>query len=474
MTCRAAYLIAMVCVFVAGCGGDNGGQETAADPANGDDAEGGTALVGPPLPESVDESGAPAFSNAQRIAFVGATVVTLADAGVLHDTTVLVDNGRITEIVPDAQFVAAPDTEIIDASNRWLLPGLVDSHVHLVSGTGAENDLLLYLAAGVTAVRVMWGQMPFLAWRDDIAAGTLEGPHLHVASPGLEGAGAFWPGSVVVTSESAARDAVNAQHAAGFDAIKVYNRLDIQPFLAITDEAERLGIPVVGHVPFAVGADLALSDAGMRSIEHFSRYASEVTVNSNWDSALDESKALAVAEKLRLAGTWSVPTLVVQLRTADQVDDLEAHPAIGWLSVNMLSFIRSSSTQPPIGNPDPGSRLQLIRLLHENGAPLAVGTDAGLRYVLPGFSIHEELALFVDAGFSPEEAIRAATVSAWNLLGQPHEGGTIETGKRADFLLLAADPLDDIENLNKRVGVMANGRWYAQSELMQRIGAESP
>ena len=465
---RGLVAAAVLWSFLASCGG-SGGSTGGAPPPGGSTGGGGGTGAGPPLPEIVDESGVPESSGADRIAFTGATVVTLAAAGVLESTTVVVEGGRIAAIVPDSGFTAAPGTELVDANGRWLLPGLVDSHVHMV--TNGEDDLMLYLAAGVTAVRVMWGNDVYLGWREEIAAGTREGPRLYVASPGVDGPGAFWPGSIVASNEVEARMAVDDLAARGFDAIKVYNNLGSSAYVAIANEAESIGIPFVGHVPFAVGAEAALADGRIRSIEHFTRFVSEVTTGNSWGTPLDEDGANAIAESLFLAGTWNVPTLVVQLRTADQVPALEAHPVMDWVSPGMRAFLRDPSTQPPAAGAasDPASRLALVRLLHERGVRLAIGTDTGIRYVFPGFSVHEELRNFVAAGLSPEAAIRAATVSAWALLGAAGEGGTVEVGKRADLLLLAADPLADVDNLLRRVGVMASGRWYAQSRLMSLV-----
>jgi len=430
---RLPVLSLSLALLAGSCGG--GGAEA---PSGDNGGRGGEISVGPPLPELIDESGAPAMSSASRIAFTGVSVRTLGPAGRLDATTVVVENGRIAGIVPDAQFGAAPGTEIIDAAGRWLMPGLVDSHVHMVPS--GEDDLLLYLAAGVTAVRVMWGNEIYLRWRDEIAAGTRQGPYMWVASPGLDGANAFWPGSVIVTSEVEARTAVDEMAAAGFDAIKVYNGLQPSQYVAIANEAESIGIPFVGHV-----------------------------TGSDWNFPLDEQKVADLAERLFTAGIWNVPTFVVQLRISDQVGELEAHPVMSWISPGMGDFLRDASTQPPAGpQPDPTTRFALLKLLHESGVRLAVGTDVGIRYVFPGFSLQEELQNFVRAGLSPEAAIHAATVSAWDLLGAADEGGTVEVGKRAD-LLLAADPFADVDNLLRRVGVMANGRWYSQSHLLSLV-----
>jgi imidazolonepropionase-like amidohydrolase len=451
-----------VAVLLASCGsGGSSGDERppASDPP--------TAALGPPSPVIVNEAGVPPRSGASKIAVVNVTVVPMDREQSLEQQTVLIEDGTITLIDFATSVVIPADAEVLDGTGRYLMPGLIDMHAHLVASPGAEHDLLVELAAGVTTVRIMWGFQTHLDWRAAIRAGTLLGPSLYVASAGFEGDPPFWPGSVVVTNAADARAAVNERHAAGYDFIKVYSRLQLEPYVAILGEADRLDIPVVGHVPRALTADFAIS-SGQFTVEHFSRYAAELTTTGRWTGSIDGSKLAALVERIRLAGTWNCPTLTVQTRTQAQVNGLRANPLYSLLSQPMREWLESAQTQPPAaGDQSTGDRLrkQVLAALAKAGTGLLVGTDTGVQYVFPGFSIHEELAHFADAGLSPYQTLRAATVDAATALGAP-DRGTIATGQRADLLLLDADPLADIDNVNRRVGLMIGGRWFAQTTLM--------
>ena len=460
---RSACLPGSLCalLLLAGCGGSGN-----TDGESGGGGNGPSPIAGPPAPESVDESGVPTRSEAARIAITDVTVVPLDREASISGQTVLVEDGVIAAI-GDAGLVAVPqDADRIDGAGRFLVPGLIDMHAHLLTDPGAEHDLILELAAGITTVRIMWGFGTHLEWRAAIEAGDLIGPSLFVASAGLEGPGPYWPGSIVVETEAEARAAVDEAQAAGYDYIKVYNRLQQGPYDAILDEAAALGIPVVGHVPSAVSADFAVA-GGQWTIEHFSRYAPEVTETGSWSSPLDGSRVEAFAERLRLSGTWSCPTLTVQLRTGSQVAGLKANPLYGLVSQPMREWLESSLTQPGGGDrtADDRRRKELLVRLVRAGIGVVAGTDTGVQYVLPGFSMHEELRHFASAGLTPYETLRAATAHAAAAL-RVTDRGVIAVGRRADLLLLDADPLADVSHLNRRVGVMAGGRWYAQSALM--------
>ena len=449
-------------LVLGGCGGGSGNG--AGMPPPGSEPP---LTAGPPSPEIVDETGVPARSDAARIAITDVTLVPMDREGSISGQTVLVENGIIAAIGDSATVEVPSDAERIDGSRRFLMPGLIDMHSHLLTDAGAEHDLVLELAAGVTTVRIMWGFGTHLAWREAIQDGDMTGPSLFVASAGLEGPGPYWPGSIVVTSAADARAAVDEAGAAGYDFIKVYNQLQLSPYVAILDEARTLGIPVVGHVPRAVSADFAIEN-GQWTIEHFSRYAPEVTENGTWSGPIDGSRLEAFIERLRLAGTWSCPTLTVQLRSQSQVADLKSNPLYDLLSQPMRDWLESSLTQPPSGDrsADDRRRKELLLALVRAGIGVVVGTDTGVQYVLPGFSIHEELRHFADAGLTPYETLRAATAHAAAALGVT-DRGAIAVGRRADLLLLDADPLADVTHLNRRAGVMAGGHWYAQSTLME-------
>lgn len=253
--------VSLLLALASSCGGGSGGSQ----PGWG----GGGVAVGPPFPEIVDETGVPPSSTASRIAFVDVNLVSMSDQSIMPEQTVIVEDGIVTTI-GDTNDVPIPGVaDAIDGTGRYLMPGLADMHVHPITGDDSESDLLLQLAAGVTTIRIMWGGTGHLDWKARIEAGDLLGPRLYIASPGLEGDPPFWPGSVVVTTDAEARAAVQEQAAAGFDFIKVYNQLQLEPYEAIIDEARTLDMPVVGHVPGALTADFAIT-AGQHTIEHFS------------------------------------------------------------------------------------------------------------------------------------------------------------------------------------------------------------
>lgn len=454
VACCAALLLAA-------CEGGSGGQNP---PSAGPGPPPGA--VGPRSPVIVDESRVPGRSVAPRMAIVDVTVVPMDSATSRPGQTVLVENGVITH-VGDAQTTVVPDdAEVLDGAGRYLMPGLIDMHAHLMTGPGAEHDLILELAAGVTTVRIMWGSQTHLDWRSAIEAGTLPGPALFVATSGFEGSPPFWPGSVVVDDPVTARAEVREQHAAGYDFIKAYGGLQQEPYLAILDEAEQLGIRVVGHVPQVLTADFAIA-SGQFTIEHFSRFAAAITTTGSWSGEIDRSSLGGLIEMVRLSGTWNCPTLTVQARSQSQVNGLMANPLYELVSQPMRDWLASPQTQPPASESTDGDRRrkEVLAAFVEAGLGVVVGTDTGVRYVLPGFSIHEELRHFAAAGLSPYEVLRAATADAAAAL-ESLDRGTVAAGRRADLLLLDSDPLADVANVNRRVGVMAAGRWFAQSVLM--------
>ncbi|HEU4515817.1 MAG TPA: amidohydrolase family protein [Steroidobacteraceae bacterium] len=465
---RAALAAACASGLLLACGGGGDGDMP---PGGGPPPP--PVAAGPPEPVIVDETGVPAAADAPRLAVVGVALVPMDRDAVVESQTVLIENGVITSIGDSTTTAVPPDAVRIDGAGRYLMPGLIDMHAHLMTDPGAEQDLLLELAAGVTTVRIMWGFQDHLDWRAAIADGSLTGPSLFVASAGFEGEGPYWPGSIVVTTDAEARAAVREADAAGYDFIKVYNRLQQAPYLAILDEAAMLGIPVVGHVPAALTADFVI-ERGQHTIEHFARFAPEVTDTGSWSGAIDGSRLEALVARLQLARTWNCPTLTVQLRSQSQVAGLKASPLYALVSRPMRDWLESSLTQPGSGerSTEDGRRKEVLAAFVDAGVGVVVGTDTGVQYVLPGFSIHEELRHFAAAGLSPYEVLRAATADAAAALGSD-DRGTIAVGRRADLLLLDADPLVDVANVNRRVGVMAAGRWFSQSRLMQdaRAGA---
>ncbi|MBL8622691.1 MAG: amidohydrolase family protein [Myxococcales bacterium] len=395
------------------------------------------------------------------VAIVGATVIPMDRDGVLRDHAVLVRGDRIVAVVATRALDARAAT-VIDGRGRWVTPGLADMHVHFWD----RHDLDLFLLNGVTTVRNLFGSPTHLRWRAAVARGELAGPTIVTAGPIIDGDPPTWPGSAVVTTAAEATAAVQAQHAAGYDWIKVYGGLSVEAYRAALAEAARLHLPVAGHVPHAVGVAAAIA-SGQRSIEHLDGY-----VPFLGDAPRGDLVTPTVA-----AGVWNCPTLVVtdrfgRLDDPAQLADTRGlalvAPAVraAWdpqrdfrlrtFTPAKFATVRAKNLQ----------RQALVRALADAGAPLVLGTDTGNPYVVPGFAVVDELRLLVAAGLTPRQALRMATVAAGELLGTPGEVGVIAPGARADLLVLDADPLADVANVADPAIVVARGVAHPRAALL--------
>ncbi len=415
------------------------------------------------------------------VAFVNVSVVPMDRERVLKNQTVIVRDGVIEAIGPSGQVQVPDEALIVDGRGKYLMPGLVDLHVHIQF----ENDLLLWVANGVTGVRNMWGhtgrmlQFGFpdqLALREQIEQGTLLGPTIYTTGPDMEGSPAFHPMAEVFDTPEAARESVAWQKAQGYDFIKVYDHLSQSVYQAILDTAREHDMSVVGHVPLAVGLDNALA-GGQQTIEHMSGYIDP-------DAAafiIPEDQLDDYALKTREARVWNVVTLSEYPKTRETPEGIErlhnqpgmayASPAWALLTPYFYKMTADAHTYPGADYPQRIAALnrEMVQALHEAGAGILLGTDAAQSYHIPGFSIHEELVMLVEAGLSPYEAIEAGTRNAAEVMGKSGEFGTVETGKRADLILLEADPLADVRNVRQRAGVMLRGRWLAEDQLQAML-----
>ncbi|HEX3761223.1 MAG TPA: amidohydrolase family protein [Kofleriaceae bacterium] len=412
------------------------------------------------------------------VAFVGVTLLPLDTGAALPDQTVIVRGERIERLGARAAIAVPPGAHVIDGRGRFLMPGLMDLHVHLVR----TEDLALLLACGVTTVRNMWGAPIHLAWRDRIARGELPGPTIYTAGPIVDGERPAHPGSLIVRTEADAERAIALHRRLGYDVVKVYSRLAPAVFDRLVEAAGRAGLPVVGHVPWAVPLEHAV-DAGMRSIEHLTGVVaalqaadSPVAGRSDGPSRasqidhVDEARIAGLAQQLVAHHTFMVPTRVVMesWAPAAEVRRLLARPELRWLPASERALAEPGPDDAD--DLDRGRRTlalydRVLRVLDAAGVPIAAGTDPGNPLVVPGFALHRELELLVHAGLSPLAALQAATHRGAELLGRPGELGGIAPGMRADLLLLDANPLDDIRNTRRIAGVMARGRYHARGEL---------
>jgi len=438
----------------------------------------------------------PVVSEARPLVFTHVTVVDPTGAPSRSDMTVTIEGDRITAV--GKAVPAAQGAQVVDASGKFLIPGLWDMHSHLYQ----EAYLPLYVANGVTGVRLMSGEPAHQEWRRKVMQGALLGPDLVLASRLVDGPHPVHPTrSIIAGTEAEGRQTVTRVRQEGADFIKVYSLLPREAYFALADEATKQAVPFGGHVPRYVTPAEA-SDAGQKSIEHLggiafacskleSDYPADLDkleadlasradhvnyylllrrMEAKYLKAYDPEKCAPLFARYRQNGTWQVPTF-----SAVQIGALLADPEY----VNpRLEYV------PAAGRGDPrkngmhryftaadydllkdilAKQLEIVGAMQRAGVPLLAGTD-----VVPvGFSLHDELALMVEAGLSPIEALQSATINPARYFGREKELGTIAVGKRADLVLLDADPLADIHNTRKISGVISRGRLLDRAKLDQ-------
>jgi len=437
------------------------------------------------------------------IAITHAAVVDVESGRTLADQTVVVRGSRIAQVGPAARVAVPAGARVVDGRGRWVIPGLWDMHVH-AAFVGLDNLFMPLLAAnGVTGVREMFSTIPM---RDTVRArirrGALAGPRIVGSGHILDGDPPIWPGSVVARDAAGARRAVDSLARAGADFIKVYSRLSPEAFAAAADEAKRRGLPFAGHVPSLVTVEAA-SDAGMASIEHLTgivgacspldpsrrgAVAAAVASPRGWDSAsvisraqaaevlarYDPAACRALARRLARNGTVMVPTLVT-LHATGFFDDttLARDPRMRYMP-KMFAMQWNPRTDFRFRALTPADwenrhqlyrrQLEIVRLLRQEGVRFMAGTDLSNPFTFPGFSLHEEMALLAGAGFTPLDALRAATLEPARFLGLADSLGTVAAGKAADLVVLDADPLADIRNVSRIHAVLLDGRLIDAAE----------
>jgi len=422
--------------------------------------------------------------------FVDVTVVPMDSERLLPHQTVVVRDRRIAEIGPAAQVRAPRDARRIDGRGKYLMPGLADMHAH----PETKLDLLLYVADGVTTVRTMGSPPDLRPWRADAAANRLVSPSIYTAGAVLDGSSDIYQGNQTIRTPAEAVQAVRQQHADGYDFIKVYNSLSKDVYEAIIAEARRLGMPVAGHVPLSVGLRGALA-ARQASIEHLRGYAAELvragaaapgldlrSRTMAWNDA-DESRFSTLAQATRDAGVWNCPTLVwmqtqlvpraVYARWVDRPEMRFAPPEFRSDTRSQLPFLKNFTEADYVAaQRTMPVQQRFVKSLHDAGARILLGTDLG------GFAVSEELGLLAGAGLTPYEVLRSGTRDAAEFINQLDVWGTVSVGKRADLVLVDANPLADVANATRRTGVMLRGRWLPGAEtarlLRESAAAASP
>jgi imidazolonepropionase-like amidohydrolase len=434
----------------------------------------------------------PTPGHGAALAFTHVTVIDVAGGPAKHDMTVVTDKGYIAAIGSSARLRLPAGARVIPARGKYLIPGLWDMHVHTVFGDWLPRNervtLPLFVANGVTGVRDMGGDLPVLKeWRAAIAAGRLLGPRMVIAGPMLDGPVPRFPSSAPVATPADARRIVDELQAGGVDFIKIQSLVPRDGYFAAAAEAKKLGITFVGHVPDAVRASEA-SDAGQKSIEHFTGiFEGASTIEDQLIvgpkslgvnvKTFDPERARRLVELMAKNQTWQVPTLVWErgqwlVDAIDKTHDpLTQYAPHVWKDQTWPMFVREimegMDTDPlPVREHFVQMELDMTLAMFRAGVPFMAGTDtaAGV-HVFPGFSLHEELALFVKAGLTPLQALQTATLNPARFLGRVVDMGSIDEGKVADLVLLDANPLDDINNTRRIRGVLLAGRYFDRAAL---------
>jgi len=420
------------------------------------------------------------------------TVIDATGAAAKPDMTVVIAGERITELGKAGKVRLPKDAQVIDATGKFLIPGLWDMHAHWQR----KDRLPLYLANGVTGLRIMFGFPVHHEARREIESGALLGPRMVIASPLVDGPNPIHRDSIAVSNAAEGRQAFIKARQDGADFIKVYSLLPRDGYFAIADEARKQNIPFAGHVPRSVTAAEA-SDAGQKSIEHLSGVAfacskleaelpgdlsklrADVAAGANylmllWRlegkhlAAYDEQKAARLFARFKKNDTWQVPTLGVLQDPVRRNDPDFSDPRLKYLPPEARgdpkkSRVFQNFTAADYDNlkKNLAKELQIVGAMQRAGLKLMAGTDLALL----GFSLHDELALLVRGGLTPMEALQAAIRNPAKYLGLLDSLGTIERGKIADLVLLAANPLTDISNTQKIQAVIVGGKLILKAEI---------
>ena len=415
---------------------------------------------------------------------------------------VVIREGKIAQIGPADTDPLPEDAIVINAAGRYLIPSLWDMHTHVtaneyVYGFPAHKHIIfpLMIANGITGIRDMGGDWDLLTqYREEIDSGKLLGPRIVGTSLMLDGPGSFFSDTLIVATPEKGRDAVRRFYRQGVDFIKIQSFVSPEVFYTVVDEARSLGLDVVAHVPFSMrGVDVA--DAGVTSIEHLtgSVFKKERIpfVLGELHSPAERSK---VIQSYGRNGTWHCPThLMIRNHSHIHANSIisPADPRLKYIpdywiteiwepSLSRRRSSRTTADTAEILAINSRERYALTRDLRDAGVQFLAGTDMPGSYLMPGFSLHDELVLLTQSGLTTMEALQSATSNAARFLGLGDELGTIEAGKTANLVLIDGDPLEDIRNTQRIHAVIIEGKLYTRKDLdniladVQAVAGTSP
>ncbi len=414
-------------------------------------------------------------------AFTNVNVIPMTEEGlVLENKTVLIENGRISAILDDAKIKFGPNTQVIDGTDKYLIPGLAEMHGHVPPTHPPANapayfdedyvksTLFLYVSAGITTVRGMLGYDRQLELKDKVTSGEYIGPNLYLAGPSFNGN--------TVDSPGQAQDRVRQQVEEGWDLLKIHPGLSLDEYDAMAEAANEMGIRFGGHVPSDVGIERAL-EAGQETMDHIDGYVAYLQA---YEGAELDSRMAEIIRKSVEAGVWMVPTQALWetiIGAADyekmmKYDELKYIPQA--VRDNYNAFVQNNVFNNPNLNIEDAKkhaalRQQLLGDMSAAGVRILMGTDAPQLFSVPGFSIHRELPYMKNAGMSNYEILHSGTKAVGEYFSNEDQFGTIEEGMRADLILMNGNPLRDLDAIRDHSGVMVNGAWLSREMIDEKL-----
>ena len=409
--------------------------------------------------------------NTAPLVLLGGTLIDGTGRPPINNSAIVIQGDRIIAAGARSEITIPTGARVVDASGRYILPGLWDMHSHLYQVEFGPA----YLAAGITTARDVGNDIEFgTSLRDAAKQGRGLGPRLLLAGY-IDGKNDFHSFDVQAGTPTEARAAVQHYKNAGFDQIKIRDHVKLDILKVITEEAHRLGMTVTGHVPEGMNA-LQAVEAGMDQLSHLNfamtgffprEPRNDVQASIDLNSP-DSKNALRVFKEHLTVIDPTIAVLELMIRPKNMpIESFE--PGMAKVAPELIEQIDKKGA--------PAEQAEAIRLvmetllktlgaLHRAGVPIVAGTDVGV----PGHTLHRELELYVKAGLTPMEAIQAATLVPARVMKVEKEVGTIEPGKRADLLILTANPLDNISNIRKAKFVVTQGRLFDCEELNKIVG----
>ena len=438
-----------------------------------------------------------------------------AENGLISNQTVIIKEGKIYQISPTQELQLSKKNTITDGTGKFLIPGLWDAHVHFAYMEELAPRMFdLFLVYGITSVRDTGGEIIFVnKWKEKSLANPTNTPRVMVAGPLLDGIPNVYDGSdpghpplsVGLNTLDDVREQVNKLENQGVDFLKAYEMLSPDQFALITQLGKEKGLKVTGHVPLSMDV-ISASNAGLNSMEHLRNL--ELSCASNAEELLeqrrellasgtaikgaalrstihqeqrktaienfDEMKAREVLNVLAANDTWQIPTLALNTGSTRQpFADLDFQESFKFLPKSIeeewKEGIENISKEDVSESDSQRTKwtLNITEKIHKSGINIMAGTDCPIFFLTPGRSLHEELVVLVEAGLSPLEAIKAATINPAKYFNLDNELGTIKEGKWADLIILNANPLEDIKNTTRIDGVIKQGNYFNRNKLDQ-------